>query len=100
MGHIVHRHGAITLGVEHKGVHHALDVTQRVGILIVEHLLTVHHIKVHIQVGLEVAQGDGPRLVAGVLHQRVNTRVDNQPHRVGTRDLGFKSHGTVLGDFG
>ena len=100
MGHVVDGHGTVALRVKHKGVHHSLDITQGVGILVVEHLRAIDDEVVHIQVRLQVTQGDAPRVVARVLHQRVNSRVDNQAHRVGIGRFDFKSHCSIFGNFG
>ena len=100
MGHVMHGHGTVALRVEYKGAHHTLDVAQHMGILRVEHLGAIDGKIVHIQVGLQITQGDAPRLIARVPHQRVNAGIDDQAHRVGACRFDLKGHGTILGNLG
>jgi hypothetical protein len=98
MRNIVHGHWAITLRIKNKGIHHVLDVTQHLGIILVKNLHAVDGEVVHVQVRFQVSQSDAPRVVPSVSHQRVHARIDDQAHGVGASRLDFERHGSVLGN--
>ena len=100
MGNIMYRHGTVALRVKDKSVHHVLDVAQHLGIFSIQHLHAINGEVVHIQVGLQVTQGDAPGIIARVLHQRVQAGVNNQAHGVGCRSLDLEGHCPVPGDVG